>query len=913
MPGNVASPAVTDRYEVAKRRAIALLGAFSMVLAFFTATSLQESLEQRRLAVGVRGWTDLTTRVSGAIHELQRERGLSSGYLGSASERFGEALRRQHGATDAALAALATELPASGRPMPAWSDDGTPATAGLAVARELVAERRIGREAVTTRYSVLIDGLLALMLEGAGTTGDLVGEQMAYISLLRAKEAAGQERALLTSVFSSGEFGHFSRVANFHQLRAIEQTQFDQFRRLASPDAVARLDVIEAGEAAREIDAVRRRFVAIGHSAPNPDSALPAAEHWFAVASARIDAIKSLEDALGAALRDHARTHEHNAYRGLLLNGFSALSSLLLGALLLALVRRGKEEAESSLRLAGKVFANSVEAIVVTDPDCRLIEVNAAFTRITGYAREEVLGQHVRLLKSGRHDQAFYEAMWARILSEGSWEGEIWNRRRNGDIYPALLSVVEVRSPAGAVVNYIAMTVDLSQHKKTEALLEQLRTFDPLTGLLSRDAWLSAIDRAVANARDTSRCFAILEIGVDRFKLINDSLSHAAGDRVLAHAAERIRRALRRHDAAARPGGDRFSVLLDDIDSVQNTGTICEKILAAFLPPMEIDGHRLHVSVSIGVAMFPADGDRTTELMRHAELAMYRAKDGGRAAYHFYSEEMNVEGAELLALEAMLRQALTRGEFSVVYQPQVDLAHGTLVGVEALLRWKNPELGPVSPVQFIPLAEDTGLIVPIGEWVLRQACVQAAAWRDRYGTAIPVAVNLSARQFSKKDLMSEIRKALDDSGLPAESLELEITEGSLISDPAGAGEILRGLRAMGVRTAIDDFGTGYSSLAYLKLFPLDRLKIDRAFVKDLPGSASDAAIARAVVTLGRHLGMEVLAEGVEESVQRDFLADAGCHVVQGYLYGKPMSPEQLQENIERGTLPLHPRQGGSDR
>jgi diguanylate cyclase (GGDEF)-like protein/PAS domain S-box-containing protein len=575
--------------------------------------------------------------------------------------------------------------------------------------------------------------------------------------------------------------------------------------------------------------------------------------------------------------------------------------SFLLAGVLLWLIRRGKQQADANLNLADKVFNNSVEAMVVTDVDSTVIEVNPAFSVITGYSRAEVLGQHVRLLKSGRHDPDFYRSMWDRIGRDGSWEGEIWNRRKNGDIYPALLSIVAVKNPKGSIVNYIAMTVDLSQHKKTEALLEQLRTFDALTGLLSREAWRSAADRAVANTRGSERKFAVLELGLDRFKVINDSLSHAVGDLVLVQAAERVSGVLRRHDAAARPGGDRFTLLLEDIDSAPNVGAICEKLLTAFMAPIHAEVHSLHMSVSIGVAMYPEDGNSPEELQRNAESAMYNAKEDGRGCYRFYSADMNLEGTRLLALEGLLRQALSKGEFSLNYQPQVDAHSNTLVGVEALLRWDNPELGRVSPVQFIPMAEETGLILPIGDWVLNESCRQARRWKDELGREIPVAVNLSGRQFRKKDLLATIQQALDDAQLPHHMLEMEITEGSLISDPTEAVDVLRGLRAMGVRTAIDDFGTGYSSLAYLKTFPLDRLKIDRAFVKDLPADQSDCAITRAVVALGRNLNMEVLAEGVETVEQQAFLAEAGCHVLQGYLHGKPMTADDITRNIRSGT------------
>jgi diguanylate cyclase (GGDEF)-like protein/PAS domain S-box-containing protein len=568
------------------------------------------------------------------------------------------------------------------------------------------------------------------------------------------------------------------------------------------------------------------------------------------------------------------------------------------------MVRRGSRVADRGLDLGGAVFHNSVESIVITDASSVIVEVNRAFTKTTGFTRDEALGQNVRMLKSGRHDTSFYEAMWESIKVQNSWEGEIWNRRKNGDLYPALLSIVATRDTTGIVSNYIAMTVDLSQHKNAEELLKRLRTFDPLTNLLSRDAWLTALDRAVASCRDTERGFTVLEVGLDRFKIINDTLSHAVGDRVLVEAAERIKSMLRRHDTAARPGGDRFSILLEDTVSPHDVRTICEKLLAAFVPTFNIDEHQLHLSVSIGVAQYPGDGEFTGTLQSHAESAMYMAKNEGRANYKFYSAEMDAEGARLLSFERLLRLALERGEFSLVYQPQIDARTCHMVGVEALIRWNSPDLGLISPVQFIPIAEETGLIVPIGEWVMKTACLQAQTWRSELGHDIAVAVNLSARQFRRADVLATVQATLTETGLPAHLLELEITEGMLMADPQGTATVLHGLRTMGIRLAIDDFGTGYSSLAYLKTFPLDRLKIDRAFVMGLPDDISDCAIAHAVIALGRNLNMEILAEGVESQAQNDFLADAGCHVIQGYFYSKPIPAHALLAQIESGQLKL---------
>ena len=375
-----------------------------------------------------------------------------------------------------------------------------------------------------------------------------------------------------------------------------------------------------------------------------------------------------------------------------------------------------------------------------------------------------------------------------------------------------------------------------------------------------------------------------------------------AADPTDQEAAERIKITLRKYDVVARLGGNRFSVLLNEIADPQTIGSICEKLLTAFGRPFELGGLNVHVSISIGASIYPTDGQDSKTLMIASESALYSAKADGRNLYKYYSREMNELGSQLFKLERMLRLALERNEFSVVYQPQVNAGNGRLVGVEALLRWHNPELGQVSPVQFIPVAEETGLIVPIGEWVMREACLQAKRWQTELGVDIPVAVNLSARQFRRNDLLASVQLVLDETGLPSRLLELEITEGLLMVDPIGAIDIIRGLNFLGVKTALDDFGTGYSSLAYLKAFPLNRLKIDRAFVRDLPHNESDCAISNTVITLGLNLNMEVLAEGVETEAQRDFLARSGCQTFQGYLFGKPMPGDDLTQRLHSGEF-----------
>lgn len=882
-----------------KRRSVWLFTCFFFALVWFAVPNLQEKLTERALAQRTAQWTQSSAQLSALIHELQKERGLSSGYLASSGATFEQPMFQQRALTDAALKSVSEDIVGAMADTPSRDD-----LRHLWKLRELITQHRIARDAQVDRYNGVINLLLEHMSYSLTDTTTPWPSQLAFMAFLQAKDMMGLERALLTAILSSGDFGYYSRMADFHRITAIEATHIKRFLQFAQPDAVAGYQDILKRPFIAQAQAIRRQVIAVGHAGESSTALLPDPQRWFAVSSQRIDAMKALEDTLLQSVLRTARTQEAAANRTLLISALSALASFVLSGLLWVMVRKGSRVADKGLDLGAAVFHNSVESIVVSDAQSNIVEVNRAFSAITGYSREEALGRHVRMLKSGRHDLDFYKGMWASIIANGSWEGEIWNRRSNGDLYPALLSIVAVRDPSGSVSNYIAMTVDLSQHKNTEEMLKKLRTFDPLTNLLSRDAWLTALDRAIAACRGTNHGFTVLELGLDRFKLVNDSLSHAIGDRVLVESAERIKSVMRRHDTAARAGGDRFSILLEDTVSLTDVRTICEKLMAAFVPVFQIDDHQLHISISIGAAQYPNDGDSTSTLQSHAESAMFLAKDEGRATYKFYSAEIDAEGARLLSFERLLRVALEHGEFSLVYQPQINARNGTLVGVEALIRWNSPELGPISPVQFIPIAEETGLIVPIGEWVMKTACQQAQTWRTELGHDIAVAVNLSARQFRRADVMATVQTILRESGLPGHLLELEITEGILMTDPQGTSELLNGLRKLGVRMAIDDFGTGYSSLAYLKTFPLDRLKIDRAFVLGLPDDLSDCAIARAVIALGLNLDMEILAEGVETQPQRDFLSQAGCHVIQGYFYSKPLTAETLLSQIRSGQLRL---------
>ena len=862
-----------------------------------------QKFHERDDARRILAWTETGVVFNQLIHELQKERGLSSGLITSRGERFGDRLIAQRQLTDRAIVQLSATIKniSTANLLSTPVEKLLPDPGQFSALRSTISELRLSRDAAVDRYTEHIDRLFEQLLDGMsiGRVGWIYRQQMAFVFFLQAKEMAGQERALITAMLAATDFSPM-RMTAFERIRSTEDARLEKFLQLSEKSVQASYRKMISETDVNEANRIRRLVVAIGSSQRLPSMTLPSPETWFGLSSQRIEAMNGFEELLSRELLTSARILEQNAHQDLLVNAMTVLISFVLAIILIMQILQGKASVEKNLDLAAAVFTNSTESIVITDAQSNIVEVNLGFTRITGYTREEVIGQHARMLKSGRHEPEYYEKMWAQLRQNGTWEGEIWNRRKNGSVYPALLSIVAVKNAKGVAEHFIAMTIDLAKHKETEAMLDQLRTFDPLTGLPNRDAWMSALDLAINSAASNRRSFAIVEIGLDRFKLINDSISHVVGDQVLVDIANRLKLCLNRHDMLARLGGDRLSLMMPDVTDAQTAGERCDELLAAFAKPVSIGEHVLHLSASIGVAFYPVDGSDSQTLRKNVESAMYGAKDEGRGSYRFYSAEMNALGAQMLMLESMLRGALEKNELTVFYQPQIIAADGRLAGVEALLRWKSPELGMVSPIQFIPIAEETGLIVPIGEWVLRESCRQAKLWHDTLGIDLPVAVNISARQFNNRNLAALVKEVLESTGLPSRLLELEITEGVLINDPAECNVILNSFRALGVRIALDDFGTGFSSLAYLKNFPINCLKIDRAFVKDLPESKDDKAISCAVIALGKNLGMHVLAEGVETQAQADFLAAEGCDIFQGFFFGKPMPAAELTEKISSG-------------
>ncbi|WP_207062171.1 EAL domain-containing protein [Motiliproteus sp. SC1-56] len=565
------------------------------------------------------------------------------------------------------------------------------------------------------------------------------------------------------------------------------------------------------------------------------------------------------------------------------------------GPQLLSLIQDITQQTQlhQELELAQQVIENTSDGVMIADDQSRILSVNQAFTHITGYSREEAIGQSTRLCKSGRHEETFYAAMWQQIISKGHWSGEIWNRRKSGEVFPCWLSINRIRQADGDTSHYIAVFSDISQIKQAEKELTQLAYYDPLTALPNRALFRDRLAQEIAATRRQQGRFALFFIDLDRFKDINDSLGHNLGDQLLHEMACRLARLVRETDTAARLGGDEFTLIMAEVNRLESVTQMAERLLSTLGHPVSLAGQEVQVGASIGIALFPEDGDNSESLIQHADMAMYQAKSQGRNNFQFYTHSLQEQVLQRMALERELRLAIQEQQFCLYYQPQLDLNSGQVVGAEALVRWIHPHRGLVSPLDFIPLAEESGLIIPLGQWILEEACRQMRQWHTDGLEHLLVAVNLSARQFSSPELLDQVLQALQDSGLPPQSLELELTESMLVEDSKGAAATLNQLRELGVQLSIDDFGTGYSSLAYLKRFQLDHLKIDQGFVRDLTVDSEDAAIVKAIILMSRGLGLNVIAEGIETTRQKDFLVAQGCPRGQGYLFSAPLPADEF--------------------
>jgi|GEM_PF-2751777 len=557
---------------------------------------------------------------------------------------------------------------------------------------------------------------------------------------------------------------------------------------------------------------------------------------------------------------------------------------------------RQREEAER--RLWTMVFSNSSEAILITDARSRILSVNPSFVQLTGYSEAEVLGKNPKMLSAHKEGPEFFDEMWQQIRDTGQWQGEVMDRRKDGAVYPKWLSIVAIKDGGGEVSHYIGTFTDISERKASEQRIVYLATHDTLTSLPNRALLMDRLKNAIIQAKRDDFLVAVLFLDLDRFKWVNDSFGHQQGDILLMSVAERLRETVRGSDTVARLGGDEFVVLLHDPDDLAAISYVAQKILMALEPPVILDGREMHVTTSIGISVFPHDGQDVESLLRNADTAMYAAKSSGRNHVRFYDSEMNRAAVERVEMEIGLRQALEQGHFELFYQPKFCLKTYAPCGAEALIRWHHPEQGLIPPDRFIPVAEETGLIIPIGEWVLRTACEQIRNLLGREGFPPVVAVNVSAPQLESHDFVRTVGAILEESGIPPYLLEIELTESVVLQDPEVSIAALNGLRKLGVRLSLDDFGTGYSSLSYLKRLPVNTLKIDRSFVDGLPNDQGDVQIVEMTIALARTVELSVVAEGVETEEQLSMLKSLGCDVVQGYFFSKPLPAQEYEQWLQ---------------
>ena len=553
-----------------------------------------------------------------------------------------------------------------------------------------------------------------------------------------------------------------------------------------------------------------------------------------------------------------------------------------------------RKEAEEKLRLSATVLEHIADGVMVVDADGIIVTINPAFTQITGYSEAEALGRHASLTRSERHDAAFYQALWEELGVSGFWRGEIWNRRKNGEIYLEWLTISAVRDTRAGTTHYVGVFSDITLIKESQEKLDHMAHHDPLTALPNRLLFHDRLQHALQRAGRDQEQLAILFIDLDRFKNVNDTLGHHVGDELLQKVAGQLSARLREGDTLARLGGDEFIVLLERVDGEYGATQVAEKLMTMFEQPFTVADHELFVTCSVGISLYPDDALDLNMLIRNADVAMYQAKARGRNGYRFYAPSMTGEGVERLRLETFLRRSIEKNEIFLTYQPQVEIDTGRLVGVEALVRWNHPELGLVPPARFIPLAEDSGFINQLGKWVLDEACRQMMRWQAQ-GLRVPkMAVNLSVKQFERGSIAGMVADILRETGLEPQRLQLEVTE-SVIMNTGDALGFINDLHAIGVGLAIDDFGTGYSSLAYLKQLPVQTLKIDRSFIKDISTDVNDEAIAIAIIQLGKSMHLSVIAEGVETEEQAAFLLRHGCKLAQGYLYSRPVLAQDMLE------------------
>lgn len=559
-----------------------------------------------------------------------------------------------------------------------------------------------------------------------------------------------------------------------------------------------------------------------------------------------------------------------------------------------------RKETESKNLQAAQVFEHSIEGILICDQDNTIIRVNPAFSKITGYGEHEIIGKKPNILNSGKHEKKFFAAMWNELVTEGVWQGEIWNRRKNGETYPEFLTISTLKDRTGNIIEYIAIFADISDRKQDEEHIHRLAYYDKLTNLPNRTLSQEVLKKALTLRSSDDDMVGILNIDIDRFFSINENMGHEAGDQLLQIIARRIMRCNNEMDKTARISSDEFTIICSNITSPKQLAKKAQRLLDSIAEPVMLNKQEVFVTASIGIAIAPTDGENEALLFRNAESARKHAKREGNS-FQFFNDEMNTQGFEQLVMKSSLRRALERKEFQLYFQPQIDIKSGKIVGAESLIRWMHPDLGLVSPKQFIPILEETGLIAEVGEWVLETACLQNKKWQECGYDPIQIAVNLSPRQFRQQKLVSSIQSCLEKTKLAAQWLELEVTESSIMDNPEEVAKTLADLHQLGIKLSIDDFGTGYSSLNYLKIFPIDVLKIDRSFIRDITFDKDDETIVKTIIAMGHNLGLKIIAEGVEQQEQLDLVKQYDCEWYQGYLFSEPLPADAFEQLLMSNT------------
>ena len=640
--------------------------------------------------------------------------------------------------------------------------------------------------------------------------------------------------------------------------------------------------------------------IALNDAAVDPRSS-PRMIERFGILSSLAAPLMADNKVIGVLMStNRERRHTYSPHEITIMEAMAREAALAVHSQLLSNQRM---EHEKELMLAAGVFRDTQEGIIITDARGRILRVNEAFTRITGYSIEEMIGRTPAQLRSGRHDKDFYKKMWMELKAAGVWQGEIWSRRKSGELYPEWLNISVVHNEQGKPVQYIGIFSDITEKKLSEERIYHLAHYDIVTELPNRALLQERLGQAVVHAQRHGKPTAILFVDLDYFKRINDTLGHALGDQLLQVIAQRLKGCVRKGDTVARQGGDEFIIVLNELQHEDDAAVVAEQILESVARPIQLDHHEVVISASIGISLYPGDAEDVASLLKNADAAMYRAKEQGRGIYQYFTPDLNARALERLTLESKLRRALPQHELRLEYQPQINDATGRITAVEALLRWQNPELGRVMPMSFITVAEETGEIIPIGEWVLRQACMDFLGWQKNGCAPDRIAINISARQFRFPAFVSRIEIILHETGMQAHHLELELTESALITNSEDTLQMLQQIKALGVHIALDDFGTGYSSLTHLKRFPIDVVKIDKSFVLDILHDPDDAAIIEAVITMGQTLGLRVVAEGVENEAQLAFLRERGCKEMQGFYLGRPMPADTLQAWLREQNLP----------